>query len=141
MLLAPRCEVDVAESRALVWLDTELLLQLRHLGPQCSRVSKLPRGIARAAAAVAESHIPILCLQPQEPRGALGRPARPQVTQPCRHPQGCDRPQQHCCLQSHSLQFPVTAAEISFAVFEQNIGGVLLHVLPFRKATGQMVKE
>lgn len=131
----------MAESRALVWPDTELLLLLHHIGPQCSRVSKLPTGIARAAAAVAESHIPILCRQPQEPRGASGRPAPPQVTQPCCHPQGCDRPQQHHCLESHSFQFPVTAAEISFAVFEQNIGGVLLRVLLFRKATGQMVKE
>lgn len=38
-----RCEADVAESRALVWLHTELLL-LCHLRPLCSCVSKLPHG-------------------------------------------------------------------------------------------------
>lgn len=69
-------------------------------GPSALVSPGSPRGIARAAAVVAGSHIPILCLQPQEPTGASGRPAPLQVTQPCCHPQVCEQPQQHHCLES-----------------------------------------
>lgn len=123
--------------RALVWLDTELLLlQLHCPRPQCSRVSKLPQGHCQGSSCRSKG--------PTSPSSACSL-GSPQGLQAGQHPRRSLSPAATPrCVTSHSsttassLQLLVPAAEISFAVFEQNIGSVLLL---FRKATGQMVKE
>lgn len=50
-------------------------------------------------------------------------------------------PQECCCLEFAYFQLPITADAISFAVFEQNVGSVLLHVFLLRRTTGRILKE
>lgn len=114
-------------------------------GPQRPPVSKLPNGSLPGQKLW---RVPVLCLLTQAlwSRSVLRSLGKSWTHAGGGLPDATRRvgdivPQECHCLEFSCFQLPVATVVISFAVSEQSVGSILLHVFLFRRTTGQILKE